>query len=196
MRKDLGKTNSHWGVCGFTSTFYAMWGLDAPGARAALINAPKAFNVLAEIKTYLRTLQAEAAMEKLKEITDFTRSFGHPFDRFTVDNYIARINEAVSQTEDQIKEEELFGIALPPKCVADYAQRIWSREYDIIMGDAGGDGIIGVKSSEYPKMTAYKGLCHWMYRYNNRIYSWGDSHDSVTAADPTYTVIWTLRLKG
>jgi len=195
LREDLGVTNVGWGVCGFTSTFYAMWGLDAPGARAALINAPKPFTVLAEIKTYLRTLQADSNMAMLQSITGFTRSFGAPYDTFTVDNYIARINKAVSLSEGEIIKNKLFGIAMPPQCVADYVQRIWGCECAIKMGDAGGDGIIGVKSSASPAMTEYSGLCHWMYRYNNRIYSWGKSFGSVTDANSKYTVIRTLHLK-
>ena len=43
-------------------------------------------------------------------------------------------------------------------------------------------------------MTEYRGLCHYLYRANSRIYSWGRSFDSVTQADPNYTVVWTLQL--
>lgn len=194
IREDLGRTNIGWGVCGFTSTFYAMWALN-PGSHGALMNAPKPFTVLAEIKTYLKILQAEGKTAALSSITGFTRSFGKPYDKFTPDNYMARIDKAVNLTDQQIEANELFGIAMPPQCVADYAKRIWGYDCAIKMGDAGGDGIIGVKSSDYPTMTEYGGLCHYMYRHNNRIYSWGQSFGSVTEANAKYTVIWTLHLK-
>lgn len=193
VREDLGRTNIGWGVCGFTSTFYAMWALN-PGSRGALMNAPKPFTVLAEIKAYLKSLQAEGKTAALSAITGFTRSFGKPYDSFTVDKYVERIDKAVSQTDEEIEKNSLYGIAMPPQCVSDYAKRIWDYNCAIKMGDAGGDGIIGVKSSDYPSMTEYRGLCHYMYRHNNRIYSWGRSFGSVAEANAKYTVIWTLHL--
>ncbi|HEY4253887.1 MAG TPA: hypothetical protein VGM87_21950 [Roseomonas sp.] len=193
MKEDLGITNKGWGVCGFTSTFYAMWAQN-PGSRGALMNAPKPFTVLAEIKTYLMLLLATGKTAELKSITDFTRSFGAPYDAFTIDSYVARINDAVDLTDEQIVGNKLFGIAMPPTCVADYAKRIWGYDCAITTGDAGGNAIIGVQSSAYPTMTAYRGLCHYMYRYNNRIYSWGKSFGSVAEANSKYTVVWTLRL--
>lgn len=194
IQEDLGRTNVGWGVCGFTSTFYAMWALN-PGTHAALINAPKPFSVLAEIKVYLRILQAEVKTTALKSITDFTRSFGKPYHKFSIESYIAQIDKAVTLTDKQIEANKLFGIAMPPQCVADYAKRIWRYESTIAMGDAGGDGIIGVKSSGHPLMTEYGGLCHYMYRHNNRIYSWGRSFGSVQEANAAFTVNWTLHLK-
>ncbi|WP_426954197.1 hypothetical protein [Muricoccus radiodurans] len=192
LREDLGITNVGWGVCGFTSTFYAMWDIN-PGLRAALIKAPRPFNVLAEIKQYLVILEAEGRTAELKSIRDFTRSFGPPYDQFKIKEYIERINRAVDKTAADITKEKLFGIAMPPDCVADYAKRIWQYNCTVHPGDIGGDGIIGVKSADYPNMTAYGGLCHWMYRHNNRIYSWGKSFGSVAATGYPYTVIWTLR---
>lgn len=192
---NLGITNVGWGVCGFTSTFYAMWELN-PGARGALINAPKPFNVLAEIKQYLRTLQAEGNVKTLTAITDFTRSFGNPYDKFDIDNYISRINKAVSLSEGAIKGDKNFGIAMPPKCVADYIRRIWNFDCDIAMGDGGGDAIVGVKNTKNSAMTEYRGLCHWMYRCNNQYYSWGLRLPPNDRRLENYQIVWTLTLSG
>jgi hypothetical protein len=193
--KDMGLTNAGWGVCGFTSTFYAMWQQN-PTSRGALMNAPRPFTVLAEIKQYLKILQAAAEVAKLQSITDFTRSFGKPHNSFTVEKYIERINKAVAKTDQEVTGDELFGIAMPPQCVADYARRIWGFKAALAMGDTGGsEAILGVKSSKYPKMTEYNGLCHYLYRANNHIYSWGhDPYASVTAADATYSVVWKVTL--
>lgn len=193
IRVDLGQANAGWGVCGFTSTFYAMWALN-PGSHGALMNAPRPFTVLAEIKQYLQMLLAEAKIRELTAITEFTRSFGKPYDSFSIEDYIARIGDAAGMTDEQIAQNSLFGIAMPPQCVGDYATRIWGYKREIFLGDSGRDGIIGVKSSAYPHMQEYGGLCHYMYRHNNRIYSWGRSFGSVAEANPKYTVIWTLHL--
>jgi hypothetical protein len=34
----------------------------------------------------------------------------------------------------------------------------------------------------------YKGLCHWMYRSNRKIYSWGSVFNSVSAANKDFCV--------
>ena len=195
--RELGLANAGWGVCGFTSTFYAMWALN-PGMRPALINAPQPFTVLAEIKTYLRTLQASGEAAKLTAIRDFTRSFGSPYDTFTIDAYIERINGAVNLSADAIKGNQMFGIAMPPQCVADYVRRMWQFDCSIEMGNRnpGSDGIIGVKSSNSPEMTEYGGLCHWMYRHDNRIYSWGLTLPPNASQFSSYTIIWTLKLQS
>ena len=56
--KTMGKTNASWGICGFTSSLYAMYDLNS-GARGMLINAPQAWSVLYEIEEYLELLQRQ-----------------------------------------------------------------------------------------------------------------------------------------
>jgi len=185
----LGITNKDWGVCGFTSSFYAMYDLN-PATRPQIITATAAFRVLAEIKTYLMMLKAEGS-DLLDKIRDFTRTFGGSFKDFTIETYIAEINKAAAMgmSRNQILAEEKFSIALPPEAVADYIQRIWGWKTKITefsVGTGGGDGIIGVSSSEYDAVTGakkpYHGLEHYMYRSGGKIYSWGKSFSSVQEA--------------
>lgn len=184
----VGYTNKKWGVCGFTSTLYAMYDLN-PASRPLVINASQAFRVLAEIKTYLVMLQADGS-PLLKEIRDFTRTFGPPYDTFEVEDYIQHIREAAADglSRTQVLGDPLFSIALPPKAVADYVQRVWGWKATVsehAVGSGGGDGVIGVSSSAtddngLPK--PYHGLEHYMYRHGGKIYSWGQSFNSVQDA--------------
>jgi hypothetical protein len=200
--KSMGNTNADWGVCGFTSSFYAMWKLEK-AARGRLINAPEPFNVLAEIKTYLRMLQAEGNQTALQAIEKFCQSFGEPFAKFTVDGYCDRISAAVQRSDIEIKSDELFGIGIPPDYVADYLRRMWGYTSTVIEvpagSDPGGEAIIGM-TVEGSK-TLYNGLVHYMYRGKNLIYSWGgDPFSTIEAAaqsgagDLAWQIGWVIKI--
>ena len=192
----MGITNSYWGVCGFTSTFHAMYELN-PGKKPLIIGAYIATKVLAEIKTYLVMLKASGNFSLLNEIQAFTRTFpktttGCDFSNFDIDKYIARINDAVNKTEAEIVKDGYYSIGMPPAGVVDYVTRMWEYKATLSKGDTGGDGIIGVKRDA---RVMYDGLCHYMYRLNGKIYSWGNTYTSVTDANPAYQVIWTIDIK-
>ncbi|HUN44120.1 MAG TPA: hypothetical protein VMU81_27830 [Acetobacteraceae bacterium] len=195
----MGSTNTHWGVCGFTSSFYSMYELN-PGKRALLIGAGIASRVLAEIKTYLMTLKANGNTTLLQEIEAFTKSFGVVgscnFGNFRIDNYIASINNAVGRSDADIKADGNFSIAMPPAAVADYLKEIWetSSETQVVKGGDGGteEAIIGVANGQ---MQMYDGLCHYMYRSGGKIYSWGQVFGSVAEADPSYRVCRVIKIK-
>ena len=160
-----------------------------PAKRPYVINASNAYRILAEIKVYLRMLQA-ANSGLLDDIRDFTRSFGPPHDTFDVDEYIDRISDAaaMNKTRAQILAEERYGVALPPRAVADYVERVWgwaTAISEFAVGTGRGDGILGVSSSEcddagVPK--PYHGLEHYLYRTGGSVYSWGQRFTSVQDA--------------
>ncbi len=181
--RQLGITNAGWGVCGFTSTFYAMYLLNDQ-ARGQLINATNAFRVLAEIKTYLTILKAEGKQDLIKGIEEFTQTF-EGFEDFTVDKYILHVNSAVTKTEEQIKKDDKYGIALPPDVVADYVTRIWGYDAKVkaVKNNKVGvtNCIIGVTSKD-PKMKLFDGLEHYMFKRGGYIYSWGERFNSVQEA--------------
>jgi hypothetical protein len=160
-----------------------------PATRPYVINASNAYRILAEIKTYLMMLKAESS-QLLAEIRDFTRSFGPPYDTFEIDDYVSRVSDAAAtgMTRQQILDEPRYGIALPPKAVADYIERIWGWKTTVTesgLGSGGGDGVIGVGESAYSSTGAkklYNGLEHYMYRSGGKIYSWGESFNSVKEA--------------
>jgi hypothetical protein len=186
--KKLGIRNSDWGVCGFTSCLYGLWDVLDKSKRSQLHGGTKTYRLLAEIKTYLVMLQAEGETKLLNDIQTFCRKFGEPdndFGSFTVEKYISLVNGAVSKSENQIKSDANYGIGMPPQAVVDYLQRMWEFNVTLKPGkDFSGpeNGIIGVKNADKPLSTLYDGLEHYMYRHNQKIYSWGDSFDNVTQA--------------
>jgi hypothetical protein len=189
----LGIANSYWGVCGFTSTFQSLYELNR-GKKALINGAGIPTKVLAEIKTYLMTLKAEGKLGLLREIETFTRAFpptvkGTDFSNFRIDEYIKYINKAVGKSDQAIMDDELHSIGMPPRAVVDYLERMWGVKATLSLFETGGDGIIGVKRDARPM---YGGLCHYMYRSNGKIYSWGESFNSVKEANPDYTVICVI----
>ncbi len=204
--RSIGRRNEGWGICGFTSSLYAMYEMN-PTARPNIINAPRPFTILAEIKTYLEMLYAENQTDLLDEIERLTRSFGvvdgFDFATFTPRSYILYINNSVSkyinqdtgQTIKAITGDPKFSIALPPQAVCDYLKRAWDFSSKVSKMDPGGDAIIGVydKSVDNSKKP-YDGLCHYLYRKGGTIYSWGSSFASVTAADKDFVGCWYISI--
>lgn len=184
----IGKVNAGWGVCGITTAMYAMYEMN-PAARPWLVNAPRAFTVLSEIRGYLRLLQEFGGDKMIKDIETFTRTFGKPFEKFTVHWYIDYINQAGDKYVNQSTGEEdkkiygdaKFSIGLHPEAVADYLKRRCGYASVIATTDTGGDGFVGVQNSSVDNSSKlYNGLCHWVYRKGGKIYSWGQSFDSLT----------------
>jgi hypothetical protein len=195
--KTLGQVNEGWGVCSFTSTVYAMYAR-RPAERGMLINATRHYTVLATIKTFLTLLQASGENKLLGEIVNFTQSFGGDFADFTIEDYIKRVNEAEGM--ENIENDSRFGIGMPPNAVVKYLET-WglegrARRVKNFFSDLGGNAIIGVRkpSSVNPHLLQYDGLCHWMYRHNGRIYSWGREFNSVKAANKNYRVNWVIEI--
>jgi hypothetical protein len=173
----MGWSNSGWGVCGFTSSFYAMYELN-PGKRGLLVGAGIAHKVLAEIKTYLTMLQGAGELALLHDIQRFTASF-NDFNKFTIEKYITDINKSVGLTEKQIIADPKYSIAMPPQAVADYLARIWNQQAAWSYTGTPTDGIVGVRDPNDKKMVAYQGLRHYLYRKNNKLYSWGKTFSDL-----------------
>jgi hypothetical protein len=201
--KVVGKTNAGWGVCGITTSMYAMYEMN-PAARPWLINAPRAFTVLSEIKGYLRLLQEFGGEKMIKDIETFTRTFGAKFAKFTVNWYIDYINRAgdkyMSQTtgaeDSKIYEDELFSIGLHPEAVADYLKRRCGYASVIATTDPGSDAFIGVQDVKDDNSSKlYNGLCHWVYRKGGKIYSWGKSFNSLAEADANFLGVYFVTVK-
>ncbi|MGX9965775.1 hypothetical protein ACVFYP_20790 [Roseomonas sp. F4] len=192
----MGTINQGWGVCGFTSTFYAMFAQNK-GRRPELNNANRAFNVLAEIKTYLMLLKAENS-QLLGDITRFTQSFGGTFATFDIDAYITKINGSVGMSEATIMADSGFGIAMPPLAVKDYIERMWGAKATIsqMMANSppAGNGIVGVTRGLYAGGATlplpHDGLRHWMYQHAGKIFSWGQVFADVASADSQG--VWTV----
>ncbi len=207
MRR-MGKRNAGWGICGITSTFYAMYQTN-PGAHSMLINAPRPYSVLAEIKTFLTVLVVEGEAGMVTDTENFTRAFGvvngTDFGQFTVANYIQYIRDSLGkyvnkdtlEVDSAIKQDAKFGIGMPPEVVAEYARRIWNYNATAAMYDQGGDAIVGVKdkSASDNNSRLYNGLVHYVYRKNGQYYTWGDDpYNSLAAAAADFELCCTVKL--
>ena len=206
--RTMGQLNAGWGICGVTSTLYAMY-QNNPGARGRLINAPLPFSVLAELKTFLNLLASDGKIGMLNDIQAFTRSFGvvdgTDFSGFTVAKYIQYINDSLGTyinkktdaVDDRIKRDARFGIGLPPEVVAEYARRVWKFNATVSTGDQAGDVIVGVKDSSrwFNSFRLYDGLVHYVYRKNGKFYTWGeDPYNSLTEASAGFQMCCTVKL--
>ncbi len=191
----LGKTNRTWGICGFTSTFYAMSRMNQ-FKYTKWIDTTHAYSVLYEIRDYLVALQS-ANSPLIQEITDFTQSFGGVHKDFSFEKYIKNIDMASAneKLDTDIFKDEKFGMGLPPKAVADYISRFWNKQATITEASgalASGDAIVGVTDGS--KTTPYNGLVHYLYRGGNKFYSWGYEYDTLDKADATFSIVYALTI--
>ncbi|GAC1344800.1 MAG: hypothetical protein NVSMB18_23180 [Acetobacteraceae bacterium] len=192
INASLGIMNDGWGVCGFTSTFYAMHHRN-PGTRPWLINATQAYSVLYEIADYLESIKG-TALEA--DITNFTRSFGPDYATFSFATYIQRINDSSSKLKesDAIKDDVLFGIAMPPHAVVDYITRAWKWKAsvtELTQPTQITDAIVGV-TENWSAGKPYHGLCHYLYRGKHKYYSWGKEFGSLREAMPNASMCYAI----
>lgn len=173
----LTKDNVEWGICGFASALAGIYKTDK--AIQAKIKTVKdediTTRILAEIKTYLVTLQAEES-PILDEIVEFTRSF-KGFEKFKVDDYIKRINASV--TAKKIKDLD-FSIGLPPSAVIDYLARMWEKTGLSVVTKNGADlkkDVVKLKKVILGLYDREKGnLGHWVFmKDEDTVYNWGQS---------------------
>src|SRR6185437_1346919 len=92
---------------------------------------------------------------------------------------IKDINSAVGRTEKQIIADSKYSIAMPPQAVLDYLARVWNQQATWSYTSTPADGIVGVRDLRDKKMVAYHGLRHYLYRKNNKIYSWGKTFTDI-----------------
>lgn len=189
---DMGVLNAGWGICGFTSSLYALY-THSRGQRSRLARGGRTTsNMLAEIKSYLRVLQADGRYDILDSIKTFTRSFGGRFATFTIERYITRINNIVTLSDQEIidlKDDEIFGIAMPPAAVVDYLKRICDFQGARLVTSDKSEMVIGVCGTALPM---YNGLEHYVYYLNGTVYSWGLQFGSVREAAASQRTTWTV----
>jgi hypothetical protein len=167
----MGKLNTKWGICGFASALYALYTHSPRQQKDLSAAAGIETRMLAEIKSYLKMLQADERKDLLDKIQIFTRSFGGQWAAFDIDKYIGQINASVNVANPANLGD--FSIAMPPEAVADYLQRICDFKLAKIWTGSGTEPkelILGLSSQ---KMKMYNGLAHWVYLSNGIIYSWG-----------------------
>jgi len=191
----MGVLNAGWGICGFTSSLYALY-TNSPGQQSRLARGGRTTTrMLAEIKTYLRVLQADGRYDILDSIKAFTRSFGGQFANFTIEQYITRINSVVTLSDQEmadLKDDSIFGIAMPPAAVVDYLKRICNLRAARLVTTDTSEQVLGVCGRSLPM---YNGLEHYVYRLNGRVYTWGLQFNSVSDAALSQNTVWTIGYK-
>lgn len=177
----MGLMNAPWGICGFTSSLYALHNHSQQSKHAALeAGGESPTKILAEIKTYLRLLQAEGRQDILDSIEQFTQSFGG-FNHWTITSYIERINSVVTNGADQ--NDPQFGIGMPPAAVVDYLKRVCDFPNAKVadLGASGTEMILGMGTTKLG-MPLYDGLGHYLYLRNSTIHSWGQTFSDTASA--------------
>jgi|TARA_Y100000589_G_scaffold308568_2_gene325244 hypothetical protein len=177
----MGLMNAPWGICGFTSSLYALHNHSPQSKHAALeAGGESPTKILAEIKTYLRMLQADGRQDILDSIEQFTQSFAG-FNNWTIASYIERINAVVVNGADQ--RDPKFGIGMPPAAVVDYLKRVCDFPNAKVadLSSNATEMILGMGTTKL-NMPLYDGLGHYLYLRNNTIHSWGQTFSDTASA--------------
>lgn len=174
---DMGVLNKSWGICGFTSTMYAVYKHTAKQARSGVIDVSDPKVMLAEILRYLDLLAKAQDQTTLDSIADFTKSFGGIFAGFTMTKYMESLRNGPPDLTNAA-----FSIAMPPAAVVDYLKRGWgfSAAAEVPVSATGSEFILGVRRAD--TTTPYGGLRHYIYERNNKFYSWGSQFASLNTA--------------
>lgn len=187
----MGTLNNRWGVCGFNSSLYALYEHN-PHLRAGLTSAAKIdTRVAAEIKSFLKMLEAEGNAQLLSDIESFTRSFGGQWVGFTIAGYIRTIDVEAAKEGGKFKAKMRpdLSIGLPPHAVVAYLREVTGFPGARVLTEPlGGNFVTGSSASEQivgvrdPDMELYNGLAHYVYVNHGVVYSWGRQFHSVEEA--------------
>lgn len=181
VRDGIGDLNATWGLCGFTSTFYVAWKL-RPGLHPYLINASQPYSVLFEIVEYLEYLKTTGNVKFITEIEKYTQSFSG-YSSFSCKKFRKNVYDKLQTgvTVDDLLKNSDFSIAMPPECVVHYCKTMWQFDSEIKEASAAGNAIIGV-STNLMNGLPYGNIAHYVYRHDNKIYSWGQCFNSIEEA--------------
>ncbi len=190
----MGVENDEYGICGFTSTLYAVYSR-RPNLQnrldTAMGDTTRRTRMMAEIKTFLQMMRANGKFFLLRDIAELTRSFPG-YEHWSVNYYIKRINR-------QIPDDD-YSIAMPPEATMEYMRTAWDMRPALVDTDRPGDVILGLTRSGAPA-NRWKNLAHYVFRdAAGTIYSWGDQFtdlDDVNARrDKDYSVIYRIMVHG
>lgn len=192
---DMGVANVNHGICGFTSTLY-MVHKHRPGTQASLDRAlgdkegMRDSRMQAEIKVFLRMMQAKGASRLLKEIQELTSSFPG-YEHWRIESYIDRISNRQADAD--------YSIAMPPRAVAEYVRTMWQIRAFIEDRDVPGDAILGLTRTGM--VNRWGNLAHYVFRdRHGRLYSWGEQFDDLATVNSVkgrdYAVVHRIMLHG
>jgi len=195
--EDISKLNANAGICGFASALAALY-VNQPSARSVIEGAVRSNNldtrIIAEIKSFLVTLQSEAQYQSLlQEIEDFTKTFTG-YENFSLTTYIQSINIQNLNNLDQ--NQSMFSIAMTPNAVITYLKIMGGRKGTRMLDlkDTRDDIILGIGVPDTNPKSCY-GLKHWIYKKNdNVVYNYGKTESLATAIKRGgYTTLYKIR---
>jgi hypothetical protein len=171
----IGMLNNRWGVCGFSSALYAFYENSdtLQQDKSKLANsAALDTRFIAEIKGFLKQLEADGDAFTLADIASFTRTFAG-YDGFAIAEYIRQIDVVGVTNAPRVWDN--FSIAMPPEAVVAYLKYIGFQNPAIVAGtdpDKRTEALVGLKDKN-GKMVRYGGLAHWVYKKGGVYYTWG-----------------------
>lgn len=189
----MGIENDMHGICGFTSTLYALY-IDRPNLQQrlehALSPATRRTRMMAEIKTFLQMMKAGGKDGILQDIGELTRTFAG-YGGWTVDKYIDEINKIGGGD---------YSIAMPPEATMEYMRTMWGMRPVLTDRELPGDAILGLTRPNGPQ-NRWGNLAHYVYQgADGRIYSWGrqfsDLADVNTKEGKDYSVVYRIMVHG
>lgn len=187
---DMGIENVKRGICGFTSTLYALYD-NQPQLRnrlgGALGGQHRSTRLMAEIKTFLQMMKADGNQAVLNDITELTRTFAG-YGGWSVHSYIATINE--------LKDHD-FSIAMPPGATVEYMRVAWDMKPILTNKVVPGAAILGLTKKTGAPQNRWNNLAHYVYQSaSGRIYSWGEQFDDLQKLNITkqkdYLVVYRI----
>ena len=185
----MGKENTKQGICGFTSTLYAVY-MNQPQLQGQLSGAlgaqTRSTRLMAEIKTFLQMMKADGKNNILSQIAELTRTFPG-YDAWSVDSYIKEINTLKVGN---------YSIAMPPEATMEYMRTAWDLHPVLKDNCTSGNVILGLTRTGAPQ-NKWKNLAHYVNMSRaGRIYSWGEQFDSLadmnTKKRKDYSVIYCI----
>ncbi|MEM6747776.1 MAG: hypothetical protein AAF608_10175 [Pseudomonadota bacterium] len=194
----MGHINGTVGICGFVSALMAIHdadgiAVDAQGGVFQAATLPR--RLFQEIHQCLGEMVAQNKVALIKDIEEFTRSFGVEYKKFTVAEYL---NSGIDDvTPDMLKIPAIatrLSIAMPPEGVLFILQNKIGLEGARIV-DVSADApkyIVGVREGKNANATGrHRGLVHWMYVSGGKVYSWGNSYNSLAEAGD-FVEVWRI----
>lgn len=203
--ENMGNFNNTSGVCGFTSSLYAFYNKH-PGRNTIdggvdfLANSP--INFLNMVATYLKDLQ-QRKPKLATEIEKFTQTFEN-FERFSIANYVQRVKFLDREAKLTAYTFNSLSVAMTPNGVADFLQNACGLAHIRVLKPrkkVPRECIIGLIDTDKNAQAPYKRLCHWVYKRDQTIYSWGrifaytdyQTHPMFTdntIGGPCYIISW------
>jgi len=195
----FGAVNINQGICGFTSTLYAVYA-NRPGLHTSLdkASAHARTRLMAEIKTFLVMLRALGKQSMLDEIQTLTRSFAG-YEAWTPETFITQVN-GVARPEGVPVPDVDFSIAMPPGPLMEYLKICWDFNpvLETSLHENGGNIILGLTRTGGPK-NAFGNLAHYVYKTPaGKIQSWGQDFDSIAHVNKVkkrnYSIISRIKI--